>query len=114
MLTTQGFIERLFDIFQAALEANGMFARKGQMVDATLVEVPQQRNLREENPKIKSGEMPAEWRDHPEKALQKDVAARWTVKNGPRHYGYKSHVKVDSKIKLIEDYTVTAASVPDS
>lgn len=113
-LTTHDLVEPLFAIFHAALEAQGMFARKGQMVDATFVEVARQRNSREENAKIKAGEVPEEWRDQPEKARQKDVDARWTMKNGQRYYGYKNHVKVDSKSKLIEDYTVTAAAVHDS
>ena len=86
-LTTHQLIEPLFDIFHAALESKGMFARKGQMVDATFVEIARQRNSREENAKIKAGEVPEEWRDQPEKARQKEVDARWTSKNGQRHYG---------------------------
>jgi len=113
-LTKHDLFEPLFVIFHAALEAKGMFARKGQMVDATFVEVPRQRNSRDENAKIKAGEVPAAWADHPAKAQQKDVDARWTKKNGERYYGYKNHVKVDSRSKLIEDFTVTAASVHDS
>ena len=114
MLTSHELVEPLFDLFHAALEAKGMFARKGQMVDATFVEVPRQRNAREENARIKAGEVPAGWQNQPQKARQKDVDARWTMKNGQRHYGYKNHVKVDSRSKLIEDFTVTPASVHDS
>jgi len=33
---------------------------------------------------------------------------------GEVHYGYKDHVKVDRRTKLIEDYEVTDASVHDS
>ena len=96
-LTTHDLVEPLFAIFHAALEAQGMFARKGQMVEATFVEVARQRNAREENAQIKAGEVPEAWRDQPEKARQKDVDARWTMKNGQRYYGYKNHVKVDRK-----------------
>ncbi|SRR6266568_704269 len=113
-LTRNKLIEPLFAIFHAALEAKGMFARKGQMVDATFVEVARQRNSREDNARIKAGEVPEGWQDQPHKARQKDVDARWTSKNGQRHYGYKNHVKADSRSKLIEDYTVTSASVHDS
>lgn len=113
-LTSHELIEPLFASFHAALEAQGMFARKGQMVDATFVEVARQRNSREDNAKIKAGERPEGWKDQPQKARQKDVDARWTKKNGERYYGYKNHVKVDSRSKLIEDFTVTAASVHDS
>ena len=84
-LTKHDLFEPLFGIFHAALEAKGMFARKGQMVDATFVEVPRQRNSREDNARIKAGEVPAAWADHPAKAQQKDVDARWTKKNGERY-----------------------------
>ncbi len=104
----------LFERFHSALESAGMFARKGQMVDASFVEVPRQRNSREDNAKIKAGAAPEDWKEQPHKARQKDIDARWTIKNGQRHYGYKNHVKVDSRSKLIEDFTVTPASVHDS
>ena len=113
-LTRNELIEPLFVIFHAALETKGMFARKGQMVDATFVEVARQRNSREDNATIKAGEVPEGWKEQPHKARQKDVDARWTKKNGERYYGYKNHVKVDSRSKLIEDFAVTDASVHDS
>ena len=113
-LTQHELIEPLFAILHGALEVMGMFARKGQMVDATFVEVARQRNSREDNATIKAGGVPAGWRNQPHKARQKDVDARWTKKNGERYYGCKNHVKVDRRSKLIEDFTVTAASVHDS
>ena len=113
-LTRNELIEPLFFIFHAALETKGMFARQGQMVDATFVEVARQRNSREDNATIKAGAVPEGWEAQPHKARQKDVDARWTKKNGERYYGYKNHVKVDSRSKLIEDFTVTDASVHDS
>jgi hypothetical protein len=39
---------------------------------------------------------------------------RGRKKNGERYYGDKNHVKVDSRSKLIEGFTVTDASVHDS
>ena len=42
-LTKHELIEPLLVIFHAALETKGMFVRKGQMVDATLVEAARQR-----------------------------------------------------------------------
>jgi hypothetical protein len=44
-----GLIERLFKRFSRHLEAKGYIARGGQMVDATIVPVPKQRNSREES-----------------------------------------------------------------
>jgi IS5 family transposase len=45
---------------------------------------------------------------------QKDGDARWTKKNNTTYYGYKNHVVVDQKSKLITAYSVTDASVHDS
>ena len=113
-LVKSDLIKKAFDAFHGVLEEEGLFARKGQMVDASFVEVPRQRNSREDNAAIKQGKKPDGWGDKPEMARQKDLDARWTKKNGQQHYGYKNHVKVDSKSKLIDDFTVTDASVHDS
>lgn len=48
------------------------------------------------------------------KRSHKDIEARWTKKGGQRHYGYKKHIKVDVKTKLIESYVTTSASVHDA
>ena len=45
-----------------------------------------------------AGEVPERWQDQPEKVRQKDVDARWTLKNHERHDGYKNHVKVDTLV----------------
>lgn len=113
-LTLHGLIEPLFAVFHARLQSAGMFARKGQIVDASFGEVPRPRNARADNAAIKAGEVPASWENQPHKARQKDTDARWTSKNGERYYGDKNHGKVDSRSKLIEAFTVTAASVHDS
>jgi hypothetical protein len=63
-----------------------MIARQGQMVDATFVEVPRQRNSREENVAIKDGRQPDGWeRKSGQFKAQKDMDARWTKKNGVGH-----------------------------
>ena len=55
-LTEAGLTEELFGYFDAFLRDNGYAARKGQIVDATIVSAPRQRNRSEENKKIKAGE----------------------------------------------------------
>ena len=50
----------------------------------------------------------------PAKRAQKDTDARWTKKHGKSHYGYKNHVDVDRRHKLVRRYQVTPASVHDS
>ena len=77
-----GLIERLFKRFSRHLEAKGYIARGGQMVDATIVPVPKQRNSREENEAVKAGKTPKGWQKNPAKNRQKDKDARWTKKHG--------------------------------
>src|SRR5207237_10758488 len=60
------------------------------------------------------GIVPEDWEENPNKLAQKDIDARWTKKNNQVIYGYKDHVKVDEKSKLILSYQVTDASVHDS
>ena len=60
------------------------------------------------------GKTPEEWEDRAAKLRQKDTDARWAKKGEEVHFGYKNHVKVDEKSKLIEKYEVTDASVHDS
>ena len=45
---------------------------------------------------------------------QKDVEARWTKKHGKSHYGYKNHVNVDRRHKLVRRYHVSDAAEHDS
>jgi transposase, IS5 family len=113
-LAKAGLIETLFAQFGQHLEAHGYIARGGQIVDATIVAVPKQRNDRDENTAIKAGEMPDGWAEEPHKLAQKDRDARWTKKHGRSHFGYKNHVNVDAKHKLVRHYHVTDASVHDS
>ena len=113
-LTQAQVVETLFEQFDASLAAHGLQARGGQLIDASLVPVPKQRNSREDNATIKAGKCPAEWEEHPNKRRQKDTEARWTKKHGASHYGYKNHVNVDKKHKLIRQYAVTDAAVHDS
>ena len=58
----------------------GYLAMGGQIIDASIVAVPKQRNSRKENAGIKAGETPECWQDKPAKRRQKDVEARWTKK----------------------------------
>ena len=110
-LTEAGLAGELFRKFEGFLGESGFAARKGQIIDASIVPAPQQRNSREENTRIKQGEIPQDWEEA--KRSQKDTDAQWTKRNGKRYYGYKNHVNVDVKHKLIRTYPVTYASVHD-
>jgi|TARA_B100001964_G_C14149230_1_gene561215 IS5 family transposase len=113
-LAQVGVIEALFEDFDGYLEKQGYLAMGGQIIDASIVAVPKQRNSRDENAKIKDGETPEDWENKPAKRSQKDTDARWTKKHGKSHYGYKNHVNVDRRHKLVRRYKVTDAAVHDS
>ena len=83
------------------------------MMDATMLPVPRQHDTREENEKIKKGEVPEAWKDNPRKLAHKDMDAACTQKGGERFFGYKDHVKTGEVTKLIHDYRETSASVHD-
>ena len=113
-LAKAGMVDELFAQFDGYLARRGYIARGGQILDASIVPVPHNHNKREENVAIKAGEVPEDWEKKPAKRSQKDVDARWTKKHGTSHYGYKNHVNVDRKHKLIRRYHVTDAAVHDS
>ena len=50
-----GLVEKLFAQFNGFLTNNGFAAKKGQIVDASIVSAPRQRNSREESALIKGG-----------------------------------------------------------
>jgi len=111
--------QKLFDLFASVLMEHGIVAKEGSIVDANFVDVPKQRNNREENADIKKGTVPLSFakknkKGRQSKLSQKDTDARWMTKNNERHYGYKDHINVDKQTKIITKFTVTAASVHDS
>jgi IS5 family transposase len=106
-----GILEELFIRLAKTLKNIGLTVNRGKIVDATIMEAPKQRNTREENRQIKEGKTPEDWQE--EKARQKDTDASWLKKDGEDFYGFKNHVVIDSETKLIEDFQVTPAHVPD-
>jgi transposase, IS5 family len=113
-LIQEDVIAALFYRFNEALDDQCIFAKTGQIVDASIVEAPGQRNTREENKKIKAGKITEAWKGQPNKLRQKDDDARWVKKNKMLFYGYKNHIKANKGTKLITTYAVTDASVHDS
>jgi transposase len=104
-LTRAGAIEALFARFDRAIREAGYIPMSGQIVDASLVPAPKQRNTDEEKKAIKEGRVPEDWTAKPAKLRQKDRDARWTLvfgkarlrEDGTRHadiaipvFGYKS------------------------
>jgi IS5 family transposase len=122
-------VDGLFRRFDEALRASGFLAMSGQIVDATIVAAPRQRNTIEEKKAIRDGRIPEAWKDKPAKLAQKDRDARWTVKYTkakPREdgsvppvdlaipaFGYKNHVAIDRGFGLIRNWTATHAAAHD-
>jgi len=109
--------DALFERLNQALAELGIELKSGQIIDATFVPVPIQRNGRENNALIKAGAVPMAWgqdTEQPNKLAHKDTDARWTKKGGQNHYGYKNHINIDKDTKLITSHACTDASVHDS
>ena len=118
----------LFRAYEAALTRAGFLAMGGQIIDATIVSAPKQRNTDGEKADIRAGRVPEAWQDKPAKLAQKDRDARWTVKfskakpsddGSPRidiavpSFGYKNHIAIDRRHGLIRTWTATHAARHD-
>ena len=106
--------KKLFDIFTKNLTTSGVVAKEGTLVDASFIRVPKQRNKRSDNADIKKGAIPLEFAKNKNILSQKDCNARWVTKYKTREFGYKDHISVDQKTKVIINYTVTPSSTHDS
>jgi IS5 family transposase len=122
-LTRAGAIDALFAAFDRQLRDRGYLPMGGQIVDATLVAAPKQRNTAVEKEAIKAGRSAAEiWPGQPAKAAQKDTDARWTVKFAKARplpggrpgidiaipsFGYKSSIAICRRYGFIRSVKVT-------
>jgi IS5 family transposase len=116
LVTKSGRYEELFQLFNQKLEAAGVIAKKGSLVDSTFVDVPRQRISRDEREALKRKELPDRWLmpGNENELSQRDAEAAWAKKGNETHFGYKDHVEVDSESKIITDFEVTPANVHDS
>ena len=129
-LTEIGTLQRVMKAFDWQLKKKGYIPMSGQIVDASLVPAPKQRNTEEEKAAIKAGKTADEiWPDEPNKAAQKDTNARWTLKVGGKvrfrpdgtplpmiaipTFGYKSHIAIDRRCGFIRSFAVTSAAHGD-
>ncbi len=121
-------LDKLFSRLDAAINAAGFLPMGGQIVDATLVAAPKQRNTDAEKADIKAGRIPSAWKDKPHKLRQKDRDARWTVKFAKARerqdgqaqpdiaipfFGYKSHISIDRRHGIIRRGLTTDAAAHD-
>jgi IS5 family transposase len=123
-------IDRLFARLETALKERGYLAMGGQIIDATVVPAPKQRNTEAEKATIKAGEIPEDW--NLAKARQKDRDARWSIKYSKAKvrkdaapgtakpvdlaipmFGYKNHIGIDRTHGLIRTWVASAANAHD-
>eukprot|EP01035_Chromulina_nebulosa_P021079 gene21079-27314_t len=115
-LTRASAIEPLFADFDIWLkgQAGRMLRIRLEIVDATIIAAPRQRNTDDEKAALKAGEIPEDWKANPAKLAQKDRDARWTLKRAKARkatpdggkarveiaipvFGYKNHVSIDRR-----------------
>ncbi|EHJ58110.1 hypothetical protein NSU_4933 [Novosphingobium pentaromativorans US6-1] len=125
-------IDRLFARFDAALTDRGYLAMGGQIIDATVVPAPKQRNTEAEKAAIKEGRVPEAWQARPARLRQKDRDARWSVKYSKAKvkegadpkafkrvdlaipmFGYKNHIGIDRVHGIIRTWDASAANAHD-
>lgn len=99
----------------------------GQIVDASLIAAPKQRNTPVEKKDLKEGRIPEDWKARPARLRQKNRDARWTDKfskakerpDGSKPpvdiaiptFGYQNHIAVDRRYGLIRKWQATDAAV---
>jgi IS5 family transposase len=124
-LAKAGAIARLFERFDRELRSAGYLAMSGQLIDATIIAAPKQRNTRAEKQAIKDRRVPQDWQDQPAKLAPKDRDARWTVKTTKAkpgageaplvdlaipEFGYQNPISADRRHRLIRRWQVTDAA----
>jgi len=102
----------LFDGVSDHLLKKGFIALGGQIIDASLISAPKQRNSRKENKLLRRKAPPSNWK--PAKRRQKNSDASWAKKHGKNYYGYKLSINVDKKYKVIRNIETDIASRHDS
>ncbi|WP_223071584.1 hypothetical protein [Erythrobacter sp. SCSIO 43205] len=129
-LTTSGTFDALIKAFEQQLHERGYLTMGGQIGNATLVPVRKQRKTEEEKATVKAGRSAKQiWPGKPNKAHQKDVDVRWTVKVGGKVryrpdgtpllqiatpvFDYKSHISIDRRFGFIRKGKVTSAAHSD-
>ncbi|WP_212376792.1 IS5 family transposase [Acetobacter persici] len=128
-LTQAGAIDVLFNRFDATLRNAGYLLMSGQILDVTLVVAPMQWNTNDEKTDLREGRIPQDWQDKPSKLSHKDEHARWPLKFAQARrqeggtipstnlsilfFGYKSHISIDRKFRLIRKCKTTDAAAVD-
>ena len=121
-LVKSGKMQELFDHLDKTIDEHGIDSGDGIINDATFHVRPQQRYNLEKKKYEKDQAKKEEDRTgiappdmtNPHKVRQIDQEANYGVKRNKPHFGYKNHIKVSAKTKLIKKAVVTVASEHDN
>ena len=89
-LCMAGVIDELFEVFESYLRDQRLEARGGQIIDATLIQVPRQGNSREDNKEIKENRIPEGCDENPNRLRQKDLYAPCVYTNGVNYLAIRT------------------------
>ena len=92
LLEAHGLHQKIFDIINACLAAQGLTMREGTIVDATLIAAPPSTKNRDK---------------------QRDPEMHQSKKGNDWHFGMKAHVGVDAASGLVHTVVGTAGNVAD-
>lgn len=103
--------DAIWDELQSQLNDKGYRIKKGVIQDATFIEADLGRKRHYQK---KKAEKKGEKIEYSERQLQHiDKDGSFSVKHGQVHYGYKTHIKLDTEDYLIRTVEVTTASLHD-
>ena len=101
----------IWDELQRQLDMKGFTVKKGTIQDASFIEADLGKKRYSQEKKARKKEEPVKYTEKQLQHMDKDGS--FSVKNGQVHYGYKSHIKIDTDHHLIRRVEVTTASVHD-
>jgi len=124
-LQEEGLLEELFLLLDAQFERLGILVKKGSFIDATIVQAqrrPPSKETKEEDGSVdsagdgestKEGDGKVSLTKNGKIYYKTDLNARWTVKRGKPHYGYKVHINADES-GIVRCVEITPANVHNS
>jgi transposase, IS5 family len=106
-LKHKGLEAKIFQWFEDQVNSAGFTAKKGQIIDASFVQTPKpsgkhKKQLEEEIVLTQA------------QKAQIDRESTFTKKRNQHYHGYKNHIQIDNKYKLIRKHAVSTASTHDS
>ena len=111
-LREYGLEDEIWEELQNQLFTLGFRIEEGTIQDATFVESQVGRKRQQNEKQAKKENKEISYSQKQEQHQDKD--AKFTAKRGQVHFGYKDHVKTDTKYNFVTELETTTAEVHDS